>query len=345
MRIKDGLIQEDAMRTRRSVLLDGLGSLTAAAAAMRTGARAVSALESVNVVLPTDSVFVLSWLGAKDAGIFAKHGIDLRVDVRPFAGFLASMPSKESFVGDYSGLDAIDKINEGLDWVILGPGLTVVDDVIVRKDAPFKTAADLRGKVFGAFSTAGSTKSVRAALIDAYNLDIMKDTKLQQIPAPALMKLLEEGRVDAMTNISSFTVNAEAEPDKFRVLFSPNDYWIEKTGYPITWASPLDGWRSWVNEKPTRAKNFAAAALEMLRWLKSPTNLRTAVKNYGKLAGITSPAAVEEYITWLDKKHMFMTDWDRKAVAAQWQFLELCKRTGVISKVPPMDKYALFVEG
>jgi hypothetical protein len=41
---------------------------------------------------------------------------------------------------------------------------------------------------------------------------------------------------------------------------------------------------------------------------------------------------------------MFMTDWNRKAAEAQWKFLELCKRTGIISKVPPMDKYALFVE-
>jgi ABC-type nitrate/sulfonate/bicarbonate transport system substrate-binding protein len=333
------------MKTRRSFLLTGLGSLTAAAAATRTTALAVPALEKVNVVEPANSVFVLSWLGAKDAGIFAKHGIDLHVDIRPFVGFLASIPSKQSFVGTYSGISAIEKINEGLDWVILGPGLTVVQDIIVRKDTPFKTAADLRGKKFGTWSTgAGAYMCARAALIDAYNLDVVKDTQLEQIAAPALLKLLEEGQIDAMCNISSFTMKAEAEPDKFRVLFSPNEYWEKKTGYPITWASPLDGWRSWVNENPTRAKNFAAAALEMWRWLAKPANLRTAVEDHGKLAGVTTPAAIAEYITWLDKKHMFMTDWHRKAVEAQWEFLEVCKRAGVISKVPPMSKYALFVE-
>jgi ABC-type nitrate/sulfonate/bicarbonate transport system substrate-binding protein len=332
------------MRTRRSMLLAGLGSLATAAAAARTAAQAAPALEKVTVVNSDNSVFVLSWLGAKDAGIFAKHGIDLDVDIRPFPGYLASLPSRASLVGMYSGLDAIEKINEGLDWVILGPGLTLVQDVIVRKDSPIKTAADLRGKKFGTFCTGCATfKCVRAALIDAYDLDLMKDTKLQEVAGPALLKFLEGGEVDAMINISSFTVNAEAEPDKFRVLFSPNEYWEKKTGYPIMWSVPLDAWRSWVDENPTRAKNFAAATRESLRWLQQPANLRTAAQKYGKLAGINSPAAVAEYITWLDKKHMLM-NWDRKAAEAQWSFLDLCKRTGIISKVPPMDKYALFVE-
>ncbi len=332
------------MATRRSLLLTGLGALTAAATTTRTTVLAAPALEKVSVVEPANSVLVLSWLGAKDAGIFAKHGIDLEVDIRPFAGFLASIPSKQTLVGDYSGISAIEKINEGLDWVILGPGLTVVENVVVRKDAPFKTAADLHGKKFGTWSTgAGAYKCVRAALIDAYNLDVVKDTKLEQIAAPALLKLLEEGQVDAMCNITSFTLEAEAQPDKFRVLFSPNDYWREKTGYPITWASPLDGWRSWVNENPARAKNFVTATAEMYSWLAKPANLKVAVKNHGKLAGVTTPAMVAEYVTLLGEKHMFMTDWSRKAVDAQWQFLQVCQRAGIISKVPPQDKYAMFV--
>ncbi|MGH6670786.1 MAG: ABC transporter substrate-binding protein, partial [Xanthobacteraceae bacterium] len=330
------------MATRRSVLLTGLSAMTAAATTARTTALAAPALEKVSVVEPANSVLVLSWLGAKDAGIFAKHGIDLEVDVRPFAGFLASIPSKQTLVGDYSGISAIQKINEGLDWVILGPGLTVVENVIVRKDAPFKTAADLRGKKFGTWSTgAGAYKCVRAALMDAYNLDVAKDTQLEQIAAPALLKLLADGQVDAMCNITTFTLEAEAQPDKFRVLFSPNDYWNKKTGYPITWASPVDGWRSWVTENPARAKNFVTATVEMYRWLANPANLKLAVKNHGKLAGVTTPAMVDEYIALLGKKHMFMTDWSRKAVDAQWQFLQVCQRAGIISKVPPQDKYAM----
>ena len=245
------------MTTRRSLLLAGLASLTTAAVGTRMTAHADPALKQVKVVIPQNSVFILNYLGGKDAGVFSKHGIDLDVDPRPFAGYLAGLPSKQCMAVNYSGIDAIQKINEGLDWVIIGGGLTVVQNVIVRKDSPFKTPADLLGKKFGTFSTgAGSFKAARAAMIDAYNFDIVKDTQLQQVAGPALTKLLERGDVDAMINISSLNLSAEAQTDKFRVLFSANDYWRQKTGYPIVWAAPIVAWRSWVDEDQARAKDF-----------------------------------------------------------------------------------------
>jgi ABC-type nitrate/sulfonate/bicarbonate transport system substrate-binding protein len=331
--------------TRRSLLLGGLGVLTAAAVGARTKGFAAPALQPVKVVIPQESVFVLNYMGAKDAGVFAKHGIDLEIDARPFAGFLAGLPSKQCSAVTYSGIDAIEKINEGLDWVILGPGLTVVQDVIVRKDSPYKTPADLHGKKFGVFSTgAGSFKCARAAMIDAFKIDITKDADLQQVAGPALTKLLENGQVDAMINISSLNLAAEAQPEKFRVLFSPNDYWKKQTGYPITWAAPLVAWRSWVNEDQTRAKNFTAAIEDSFRWLEKPENLETAVKNHGALAAVTKPEDVAEYKKWLQSKDMFMTDWSQKAIDAEWKFLDLCQKTGIISKVPDQAKYALFAE-
>lgn len=333
------------MTTRRSLLLAGLGTLATAAAGIRTGAKADTALQQVKIVIPQQSVFVLNFLGAKDAGIFAKDGIDVEPDPRPFAGFLAGLPSKACMTSTYSGMDAIQKINEGVDWVIIGGGLSVVQDVIVRKDAPFKSAADLRGKKFGAFSTgAGSFKAARAAIIDAYKLDILKDTSFQQVAGPALTKLLERGDVDAIINISSLTMAAEAETDKFRVLFSPNDYWKQKTGYPIVWAAPLVAWRSWVDEDQGRAKKFATAVKDSFLWLEKPENLDAAVKAHGPLAGVTSPQDVAEYKSWLTSNRMFMTDWNRKAVDAQWKFLELAQRTGILDKVPDESKCALFVE-
>jgi ABC-type nitrate/sulfonate/bicarbonate transport system substrate-binding protein len=336
------------MTTRRTLLKAGIGSLagslTAAAAGGRLGARAATALQKHTVVVPTASVFVLNYAGGKDAGIFEKHGIDLTVDIRPFAGFLAGLPSKASMAGTYSGIDDIQKINEGLDWAIIGPGLTVVQDVVVRKDSPYKTVADLRGKKFGAFSTgSGAFKAAQAAIIDGFGIDVLKDTQFQQVAGPALNKLLERGQLDAMINISSLTMAAEAEPDKFRVLFSPNDYWKQKTGYPIMWASTLVGWRSWIDEDVTRARNFAAAAVESFKWLEKPENLETAVKNHGKIAGVTNQAEIDEYKLWLQHKQMFLTSWNQKTVDSQWQFLDLCHKVGIIKKVPDQKKYALFV--
>src|SRR5206468_11484039 len=79
---------------------------------------AARASDKVKAVIPQNSVFVLTWEGAKDAGIFTKHGIDLDVDVRPFAGYLASVPAKEAKATTYSGIDAIAKMNEGINLAV-----------------------------------------------------------------------------------------------------------------------------------------------------------------------------------------------------------------------------------
>jgi ABC-type nitrate/sulfonate/bicarbonate transport system substrate-binding protein len=332
------------MTTRRSLLQAGLGSLTAAIVEGRVEARANPTMQKVNVVIPGQSVLVLNYLGGKDASVFAKHGIDLTVDVRPFAGFLAGLPSKQCMTTAYAGIEAIEKINEGLDWVIIGPGLTVVQDIIVLRDSPLKTAADLRGKRFGTFSTGGGAfKVARALMIDAFHVDPLKDTHLQQVAGPALNKLLERGELDAVMNLSSLSMFAESQPNKFRVLFSPDDYWRKKTGYPIMWSAPQIAWKSWVDQDKTRARDLSAATVGSFKWLAKPQNLRTAVKKHGELAAVTTPAEIVEYQHWLDTKQMFLTAWDHKAVDAQWKFLELAKKIGLLTKVPSKEKCALFV--
>jgi hypothetical protein len=92
---------------------------------------AAQSLQKVTAVIPQNSVFVLNWNGAKDAGVFKKHGIDLTVDVRPFGGFLSALPSKQTLATTYSGLNAVGMMNEGLDLAVIGGGLTVIQDVFV----------------------------------------------------------------------------------------------------------------------------------------------------------------------------------------------------------------------
>jgi NitT/TauT family transport system substrate-binding protein len=326
-----------------AVWLACVGSFFVGTAAVMSGAPALAqSLEKVTAVIPNNSVFVLNWMGANDAGIFKKHGIDLTVDPRPFAGFLAALPAKQTMATTYSGIDAVLKMDQGVDMAVIGGGLTAFQDIIVRKDSPIKTVADLRGKRFGTWSTgAGAFKAARVAVMDAAGIDLVKDTKLVQMAGPALFKLLERGDVDAMINISSFTIKAASEPDKFRTVFSANDYWKKKTGYPIIWAAPLVAWKSWVNENPTRAKNYSAAVAESFRWLRKPENFDAAVKAHGKIAGVTTPDAIATYKRLLSQKKIFLAEWNQKVVDAQWAFLEKAKKFGVLDKVPDKKDHAL----
>jgi ABC-type nitrate/sulfonate/bicarbonate transport system substrate-binding protein len=111
----------------------------------------------------------------------------------------------------------------------------------VRKDSPLKKLSDLKGKKFGVWSRgAGATKALEVLAMDGFKLDLNRDVQTIEIAGPALMALLDKGEVDAMFNLSSLSIAAASQPDKYRLLFSPDEYWKEKTGAPLVWSAPTD---------------------------------------------------------------------------------------------------------
>ena len=158
-------------------------------------------LKKVKVTASRNSILILYTQGPKDAGIFKKHGIDLEIDMRPFKGHMAGLPAGEVPCTTYAGTAAIARINKGLDWVIVGGGLTVMQEVFVLKNSPIKTITDLKGKKFASWSTgAGAFKAMRATVMDGYGMDVLKDTEFVQAAPPALLKMLDRGQIDSMFN-------------------------------------------------------------------------------------------------------------------------------------------------
>ncbi len=248
-------------------------------------------------------------------------------------------------VGTYMGTAAIARINKGFDWVVIGGGLTVMQEVFVLKSSPFKTISDLRGKKFSSWSTgAGAFKATRAVIMDGFGIDVLKDTNFVQAAAPALLKLLERGNVDSMFNISSLTIATASQPDKYRSIFAPNDYWKKKTGHAIGWSAPIVAWRSWVDEDRARAKAFVKALQETFKWIRKGENLDATVKKYGTLAAVKNQAQANVYKKWFSEKKIFMSKWDVKTRDNQWKFLEMAAKHGVLGKVPSKEKIGLILE-
>src|SRR5687767_15826904 len=103
---------------------------------------------------------------------------------------------------------------------------------------------DLKGKKFGIWSRgAGAARSLQVLVMDAFKLDLNKDTEIIEVAAPALMALLDNGEVDAMFNLSSISIAAASQPDKYRMLFSADDYWKEKSGELVVLSAPNIAWK------------------------------------------------------------------------------------------------------
>jgi ABC-type nitrate/sulfonate/bicarbonate transport system substrate-binding protein len=317
-----------------------LGALLFSSLILPLLAHAASDLKTVKMVIPRGSTFVLSYFGARDAGIFRKHGVDIEVDARPFAGFMAGLPSRQVSVGTYAGLNAVEQMNQGKDLIVIGGGLTSMQDVWVRKDSPLQKFSDLKGKKLGVWSRgAGATKALEVLAVDGFKLDLNKEVQTIEIAGPALMALLDKGEVDAMFNLSSLSIAAASQPDKYRLLFSPDDYWREKTGAPLVWSAPTIAWKDWIDEDRQRAKNVVEALHESWRWLRQ--NSDKAVEKYGKLGGVQNAAEAATLKKMLQAGGIFLDKWDPKIVEAQWKFLDLAKQVGIIKAVPAKDKFSL----
>ena len=109
------------------------------------------------------------------------------------------------------------------------------------------------------------------------------------------------------------------------------------------WIAPIVAWRSWVEEDPDRAKRFVTATHETFKWHRKDENLDVAVKKYGKLASIKNEAQKEVTRKMLKAHGIFLTRWDSEVIDAQWKFLELAKKHGVLKKVPDKNKVALIL--
>ena len=266
--------------------------------------------------------------------------------MRPFKGHMAALPAKEVPCSNYAGTAAIARITKGLDFVVIGGGLTVMQEVFVKKDSPVKSIGDLRGRKFGTWSTgAGAFKATRAVIIDGHGMDILnkKDTNLVQAASAALLALLDRGDVDSMFNISTLTVRAASQPNKYRSVFAPNEYWKSKTGQTIVWSAPLVCWREWVDADQKRAAGFSAAVMESMRWLRNPKNFDQAEAKFGKIAGIKDKVEAAVYRDWLKNGKFFLAKWDKETVDHQWNFLEMAKRRGVLDFVPDKKKHGLIL--
>ena len=83
--------------------------------------------------------------------------------------------------------------------------------------------------------------------------------------------------------------------------------------------------------------------MESFRWLRKGKNLDAAVKKYGKLAAVKNKAQAETYKSWLKQGKFFLARWDQEVINAQWEFLKLAKKHGVLTKIPSKKKHGLIL--
>jgi NitT/TauT family transport system substrate-binding protein len=265
--------------------------------------------------------------------------IDVEASALQIPALISSTPAKKYDVIMNAVMAIPFAKKRGLDLVVLSSALRSAPGregagIWVKKDSPYKTLADLKGKKIGSYSLrATGTTWIRIALWKKYGINVSYkggDYEWVQIPAPALLSSLETGRVDAATLIHSQAYKARATND-YRVLT-----WTSKDNFELFGADTLSAVNVTYPEKlkarPEAFKEFNRMLHESVQYaVNNPDQVGAAI------AKQTTKITADYFKAWLKDYAYFpavVSEADKKAMTTVWT---MSKEMGILKKVPDVN--------
>lgn len=315
--------------------------LVIAAAASALAAAAVtpaSAKEKVTYAYLLDPALE-GVLYAIKSGKVTSDKIEIEATALAIPALIRSTPAKRFDVIMNAVMAIPFARRRGLDLVVLSTALRSAPGrlgagIWVKKDSPYKTMADLKGKTIGNYALRSTgTTWVRIALLKKYKLNVSYkggDFKWVQIPAPALLSALDNGRVDAATLIHAQAYQAK-QSGNYRALAWTNRDIHELYGVDSVAAVNVT-YPEKLKARPEAFKEFNRMLRASVEYaLKNPDEVGAAIAKTSKI----SPAYFK---AWLKDYSFFpgaVSKADEKAMTIVWS---VSKEMGIIKKVPDAAK-------
>src|SRR5919112_5050873 len=175
------------------------------------------ALQTVNIATAAagQSGYVAALIDAK--GIAAKHGLKINNVMMDFTEAANALKLGRAIASAMQPSTAVNLLKAGTDIRLITPQIWSGNSWLVKKDSPYKSLADLKGKKIGNFARVTGAYFFSAVIAKERKLDIEKD--FQNIPAEtgALIALLERCEVEAINMFEPHTTRLVMS-GKYRVL-------------------------------------------------------------------------------------------------------------------------------
>ncbi|HEY0294458.1 MAG TPA: ABC transporter substrate-binding protein [Bordetella sp.] len=196
--------QSAAWAARRRFLQGSLGA-TAAIMAGKTGlalAQPAEPLKKVSIAWSATAVCTVPVPAALEQGYFRKYGLD--VSFINFAGstdqLLEAIASGKAQAGVGMALRWLKPLEQGFDVKIISGVMSGCIRLLVAKDSPYASVADLKGKTIGVSDMASPAKNFFSILLGQAGVDPEKDVAWRAYPADLLGQGLQKGEVHAVAD-------------------------------------------------------------------------------------------------------------------------------------------------
>ena len=178
-----------------------------------------AAAEPRTVAIATNAAGQTGYIAAliEDKGISKAHGLKINNMMMDFTEAANALKLGRAIASTMQPSTAVNLRKGGTDVRILAAQIWSGNAFLVRKDAPYKKLADLKGKKIGNFARTTGAYFFSAVIAKESGLDIEKDFQSIPVETGALMALLERGEVEAI-NLMEPHVTRMLLSGKYRVL-------------------------------------------------------------------------------------------------------------------------------
>lgn len=133
--------------------------------------------------------------------------------------------------------------------------------LLVKKDAPYKTIADLKGKKLGLYSlTSSSTAAIVRMVREKWKLELRKDFELVVAPPPVLAGLLQKGDVEGMINVDPLVLRL-LESGNYRQILDADGEWQSQKGARLL-VTTLAAWDDYAQKNADEIRRLIRAYKE-----------------------------------------------------------------------------------
>lgn len=202
----------------------------------------------------------------ENKGLDVKYGIKITNMMMDFTEAANAVKLGRAVASSMQPSTAVNLIKSGTDIRLVTPQIWSGNSWVVKKDSPYKSFADLKGKKIGNFARVTGAYFFSAVIAKEQKLDLEKD--FQSIPAEtgALIALLERGDVEAI-NMFEPHVTRMVMSGRYRVLLDFDIALEEIFGAPPL-KSTVGMLKETVEKQPQLVKSLRGAYADAVQMIK-----------------------------------------------------------------------------
>ena len=260
-----------------------------------------------------------------------KFGVDLK-----YVGFTNPSLSNNAFInGKYqvnlaAGVNVIALARkQGYQVQYFFPTLLNSVCVVVKKESPYQSLDDLKGKKIGWYSLQSGGGTGFYVLAKKKGIDILKEYKLIDAKPPALWPLLERGEIEAIVIYDPF-VSRMLATGNYRVLIGPFfKAWEEETGYEMEMTG-FAATEEWLKNNRRSAEKLIKIWKETVAYIKE--NPEEVLRKYQDYTNLKTDREIELGVQRIPP--IYVSEWSNKEASIDLMLRMLVKESVIIEEIP-----------